>query len=92
MEEVNPMGIISSLERRVESLTEACQNLEKENEILRKEVRVSHEKLINAQKNVDISKESLMNSIGLLNKTKEDYSKEIDILRSKLDKVEKALE
>lgn len=75
-----------SLEARYNSMVEAAQSLEFQNNKFRSEIEVSYVKLENAQKNVDINKAIVMKTVTDSNSNKASYLGEIADLKEKLNR------
>lgn len=75
---------VSLVKRRYNSLAEAALNLQDKNVLLKAEIALCHEKLVNAQKNVDINQEIVRNSLLKFNNMKDSYIAEINELKAKL--------
>ena len=73
-----------SLEARYNSMTEAAQKLESQNNTFRKEIEVCYAKMENAQKNVDINKTIVANTIESANRKQASYIGEIAELKERL--------
>ena len=76
-----------SLERRYNSLIEACNLVQAQNLELRNEVTMSHTRLENAQKNVEINQNIVMKTITDANNQMDSFLGEIAELNSKLSRL-----
>jgi len=81
-----------SVKLRYNSLVEAVQVIEAENNKFRDHISNMEAKLIHAQENVDINKNIVMNTVMNQNKMKDDFVLEINALKAKLAKVLEAAE
>lgn len=75
-----------SLEARYNSVIEAVELLEMQNNTFRKEIDHSRKLLLNAQKNVDINKKIVVDMLTAANAEKQSYLGEIADLKVKLSR------
>ena len=76
-----------SLERRYNSLIDACNLIEAQNEKMRSEIINADMRLVNAQKNVEINQKIVMDTITSSNNQKDSFLGEIAELKSKLSRL-----
>ena len=76
-----------ALERRYNSLLEACNLVESQNEKMRMEIENAGIRLVNAQKHVEINQKIVMDTITNANNQKDSFIGEIAELKSKLSRL-----
>jgi len=82
-EEIN-ISKYRSLEKRYNSLVEACDKLEEQNNMFRAELEMGYQKLENAQKNVEINKMIVQNALSEKNSREQSFLGEIADLKAKI--------
>lgn len=79
----------NSLRRLHDSTNTAVSALQEENKLLKEEIKISHQKLENAQSALDINKEIMRNALLEQNNIKDTYSREISDLKEEIKKLKK---